>query len=67
MRTTIAAAIVAAFAAMALASPAPADDQVVYEDSPGWNCQTMGNRICGPVITDDGIESDTGAYVGGFN
>jgi hypothetical protein len=21
----------------------------VQEDEPGWNCQTMGNRICGPV------------------
>lgn len=22
--------------------------QKVYEDSPQWNCHTMGNRVCGP-------------------
>jgi len=21
--------------------------QVITEDSPGWDCRTMGNRICG--------------------
>ena len=22
--------------------------QVLQEDDPGWDCHTMGNRICGP-------------------
>ena len=24
----------------------------IEEDEPGWNCSTMGNRICGPVVPD---------------
>jgi hypothetical protein len=31
------------------------------EDEPGWDCATMGNRRCGA------IETDTGAFVGGYN
>lgn len=23
-------------------------DGVVDEDDPGWDCRTMGNRVCGP-------------------
>ena len=22
---------------------------IIREDNPGWNCETMGNRICGPA------------------
>jgi hypothetical protein len=36
------------------------------EDEPGWDCHTMGNRICG-TVTPDGTEPDTGAYIGGYN
>lgn len=35
-----------AFAALAI-GPAHAD---VTEDSPEWNCATMGNSICGPGV-----------------
>lgn len=21
----------------------------IEEDEPGWNCKTMGNRVCGPL------------------
>jgi hypothetical protein len=45
---------------------APAAPQIM-EDSPAWDCRTMGNRICGPDVTPAGYESDSGAYVGGFN
>lgn len=24
-------------------------DGIIDEDESGWNCETMGNRICGPV------------------
>ncbi|RYH50708.1 MAG: hypothetical protein EON54_15510 [Alcaligenaceae bacterium] len=24
------------------------DDGVIDEDESGWNCATMGNRVCGP-------------------
>jgi hypothetical protein len=37
-------------AVIALTSPAlaPADDTtVVMEDSPQWDCTTMGNQVCG--------------------
>ena len=23
---------------------------IVHEDDPGWDCTTMGNRICGPIV-----------------
>ena len=42
--------------------PTPSDDvtpSVVTEDSDGWNCATMGNRVCGPTNV-DGI--DAGCY-----
>lgn len=26
-------------------------DRVPQEDEPGWDCATMGNRSCGPVLT----------------
>jgi hypothetical protein len=25
--------------------------QPVHEDSPGWDCTTMGNHVCGPTNT----------------
>ena len=27
-------------------------DPVCYEDEPCWDCDTMGNRTCGPVVVD---------------
>ena len=43
-------------------------DGVIDEDESGWNCATMGNRVCGTTsITSDGYEADTGEYVGGYN
>lgn len=27
---------------------APAPAAAIQEDDPGWDCQTMGNRQCGP-------------------
>ena len=29
--------------------PAPRASLRIEEDEAGWNCSTMGNRICGPV------------------
>ncbi len=37
------------------------------EDQPGWDCATMGNRICGTTVTPEGTETDTGEYIGGYN
>ncbi len=33
--------------AATMIDPLPADG-LIMEDSPQWNCATMGNRICGP-------------------
>ena len=41
-------------------------DTQPLEDMPGWDCHTMGNRICG-TVTPTGTEPDTGDYVGGYN
>lgn len=54
--------------------------QVITEDSALWDCRIHGNRVCGPgsgyppgrytdggLITPSGLETDTGAYVGGYN
>lgn len=50
-----------------LCATAPAAPSIV-EDSPAWDCRTMGNRICGgDTITADGWEVDTGAFIGGYN
>jgi hypothetical protein len=50
------------------------DNPICYEDgidSNGhacvWDCATMGNGQCGPVITPAGIETDTGENVAGYN
>jgi hypothetical protein len=29
-------------------APAPAEVPTIQEDEPGWDCLTMGNRVCGP-------------------
>lgn len=31
------------------AHPSPAHS-VIHEDDPGWDCATMGNKICGPPL-----------------
>lgn len=39
-------------------------DAPVAEDDPGWDCETMGNGVCGPVTityTDGGYAVVTGA------
>ncbi|WP_256789864.1 hypothetical protein [Frankia sp. AvcI1] len=57
----IAALLVIAAAAFGLAHTAPAlyapaattitaTAPVIDEDSPLWDCHTMGNRICGPAV-----------------
>ena len=28
--------------------PKPIPQPTIQEDDPGWDCHTMGNRICGP-------------------
>ena len=43
-------------------TPAAKADPTVTEDSPGWNCVTMGNHICGPT-NDQGVAP--GLYRGG--
>lgn len=55
-RLTLAMAAGALVMAGILADPAGATPSVVHsvsasepeEDEPGWDCATMGNRICGP-------------------
>lgn len=59
MRSHVLTAVVAAFTAvvaMVLASPDTdgstgrmAGPVSITEDSPAWDCRTMGNRICGPL------------------
>ena len=60
MRKTIAAAAIAlALAGCAPATPAhstlpeprPGTDTIT-EDDPRWNCETMGNKQCGPTAVD---------------
>lgn len=37
-----------------IGSPTPAvTAPAIEEDDPGWDCATMGNRICGPLTEDD--------------
>lgn len=46
----IAASLLVGCAAPATSGPAtaaPADSVSFAEDDPGWNCHTMGNKICG--------------------
>jgi hypothetical protein len=54
---TLGAALVAALICVVLVLAGSFDDPTatVTEDSPGWECDTMGNGICGPVtLTADG-------------
>lgn len=67
MITTIVAIAIAILAPVAPAESVPAfiltpaivagdenADGIIDEDEIGWNCKTMGNRICGP--SDDSID-----------
>ncbi|OBJ40305.1 hypothetical protein A5630_25475 [Mycolicibacterium mucogenicum] len=60
VRTLLAAALIAgaAVAPVATATAAPLDarywnevaqDDGPQEDEPGWDCATMGNRVCGEL------------------
>lgn len=37
------------FAALVTLSLIPTHHTRIEEDSPLWNCHTMGNHVCGPV------------------
>jgi hypothetical protein len=37
------------------------------EDEHGWDCATMGNRICGTEYATGPYAYDDGTYVGGYN
>ena len=57
----LATGVVAASALVITADAAP-----VYEDSPAWDCVTMGNRVCGPTNTQGvaaGCYNDAGDIV----
>lgn len=43
----------ASAAALLLSGPEPALDanQKCFEDEACWNCETMGNELCGPQAT----------------
>lgn len=28
----------------------------MYEDDPGWDCATMGNMICGPMLPNTSMQ-----------
>jgi hypothetical protein len=48
---------VAAFAAgMPAHATGSSGPERVTEDSPGWDCQTMGNRVCGPHAVPNWLE-----------
>lgn len=50
-RERVLAGIIASCLAIAILGPCeprPRSSTVVTEDSPGWDCHTMGNKICGP-------------------
>ena len=55
-----------AAAVIALSPPqAPANDTttVVMEDSPQWDCRTMGNQVCGVgAVLPDGSPAMPGDY-----
>ncbi len=51
-------ALVAGFA------PIPASEPVT-EDSPSWDCRTMGNLICGPGDNDNPQGFEPGRYEAG--
>lgn len=45
--------------------PAPAP--IIEEDEPGWNCETMGNGVCGPAMdatpTEELADTGTGTTI----
>lgn len=45
--------------ALTLAGCANSDTEIL-EDEPGWNCETMGNKKCGPTVPDYVWESCEG-------
>ena len=48
-RITVAAGVLAAALGIPAVGAAHADPVAqVQEDQPGWDCRTMGNRVCGP-------------------
>jgi hypothetical protein len=54
--------------AVSLSVPAPvvggqAPAVVQLEDQPGWDCATMGNRVCGPVVLLVGDDNGDGVIV----
>lgn len=53
MRKLLASALLIASLAGCAASSTPA----LTEDSPGWDCATMGNRICTPLDTRTGTQA----------
>jgi hypothetical protein len=45
-------AVLALIALLVIARPPRAHQaHRIEEDEPGWDCRTMGNRICGPIPT----------------
>lgn len=58
MNTLVRVGVVVGAAAWIVLAPFPPKDapsqpanppvQTIEEDEPGWDCQTMGNHICGP-------------------
>lgn len=41
-----------AFASGCSSTTRPPVPTVITEDDPRWDCETMGNRICGPTTTE---------------
>jgi hypothetical protein len=39
------------------------DAERITEDDPRWECSTMGNRICGPVVTSGDSLIDANGWV----
>lgn len=44
-------ALVALIAFLVVLSRPSGAQRRIEEDEPGWDCRTMGNRICGPMPT----------------
>lgn len=51
MKRTIFLAMLLALAAIAPVEALNSSDSRCEEDMPCWNCETMGNKICGPSVT----------------
>lgn len=48
VQVLVAGAIAAAMIFYMATEPAPLNSGRCYEDMPCWNCDTMGNLVCGP-------------------